>query len=210
MPSTANTVAPMSSATITAISPTAPRPTTHTRSCGLRLPAYDSVVGGGQVVGEKDRRLVRDGVGKRREHGIGVRNADELGLGAVETGVDAGVAEERSARALGNAAGTARGARPVGDEAHVHDAIAGSDVRHVRADLDDLACKLVPHDRPVLEAGDMTVERSEIGAADGRGVHSDDRVRRREEHGIRDVLDPDVVRAAEDDGLHDGCSISTR
>ncbi len=88
--------------------------------------------------------------------------------------------------------------------------VAGPDLGDFGADFDDLARELVPHDRPVLEAWDVPVERAEVGAADGRGVDADDRVGLREKHGIRDVLDPDVVRAAEDDGLHAGCSISTR
>ena len=70
--------------------------------------------------------------------------------------------------------------------------------------------ELVAHDRPVLEAGDVPVERAEVGAADRRRVDADDRVRRCEEDRIRDVLEPDVHRAAQDDGLHAGCSISTR
>ena len=78
------------------------------------------------------------------------------------------------------------------------------------ADLDDLAGELVPHDRPVLEAGDVAVERAEVGPADRRQVDADERVGRREQNGVRDVLEPDVVRAAEDDRLHAGCSISTR
>jgi hypothetical protein len=131
-------------------------------------------------------------------------------VSAWETRVDAGVAEQGAARALSDAAGATGGAGPVGDEAHVDHALACSDRRDVGSDLDDLACELVPHDRPVFEAGHMTVERAEIGAADGRGVDADDRVRSREEDGIGDVLDPDVVRAPEDDGLHAGCSISTR
>ena len=137
-------------------------------------------------------------------------DADELGLSAVETGVDTRVAEERAAGALRGSADTAGGARTVGDEAHVHHAIAGPDLRDIGADLDDLPRELVPHDRPVLEARDVPVERSEIGAADRRCVDADDCVRPREEHGIRYVLDLDVVRAAKDDGLHAGCSISTR
>ena len=108
--------------------------------------------------------------------------------------------------------------RPARQAAHVPSATRlmfttrspGRIVETSAPDLDDLARELVPHDRPVLEAGDVTVERAEVGAADGRGVDADDRVRRREEDGIGNVLDADVVRAAEDDGLHAGCSISTR
>ena len=74
---------------MTAISPTAPRPTTHTRSPRCYFAADDCVVCGRQVVGEKDSRLVGHRVRKRGEHRVGVRDAHEVGLGSVEARVDA-------------------------------------------------------------------------------------------------------------------------
>ena len=156
------------------------------------------------------RRFVRDRAGKRRQHRVSVGDTDKLGLGTVETGVDTRVAEEGAAGALRHSAGAAGGARSVRNEAHVHDAVTGTDRRDVRPHLDCLAYELVPHDRPVLEAGDVTVERAEIGAADGRGVDTDNRVRSRNEGGIGNVLEADVLRPAQYDGLHASCSISTR
>ena len=195
MPSTANTVAPMSSAHHHGHQPDGAEADDADEIGGLRLAADDRVVCGRQVVGEKDGGLVRHGLGERREHRVGVGNADELCLGAIEAGIDARVAEERAAGALRDAARAAGGARAVGDEAHVHHAVAGPDRRDIGADLDDLARELVPHDRPVLEARNVPVQRTEVGAADGRGVDADDRVGRGEEDWIGDVLDPDVVRA---------------
>jgi hypothetical protein len=68
----------------------------------------------------------------------------------------------------------------------------------------------MPEDRAILEAGRQAVEREQIGAADRRRAHLDDRVGRRLELRIRRRRADDVADSAQDDGLHAGCSSSTR
>ena len=157
---------------------------------GLRLAANDGVVRRRQVVRQEYRRLVGDRVGKRGEHRVGMRDADQLGLGTIETGVDAGVADDARPEHWVT--------RPARQAAHVPSATRLDasprdrrsvlrDLRDIGADFDDYPRKLVPHDRPILEARYVPVERSEIGAADRSRVDADDCVR---SHETRDPLRP--------------------
>ena len=174
------------------------------------FPADDGVVRGRQVVREKDSRLVGHGVREREEHRVGVWDAHEVGLGSVEARVDAGVAEERPSGALRHAAGAASRARPVRNQAHVHDALARAYRGDGGAHLHDDPREFVAEDRPVLEAGSQPVKRKEVGAADGGSIDADDRVRLHLQEGIRNLLEADVSRSPQDDSFHAGCSISTR
>ena len=147
------------------------------------------VEGRRQVVGEEDGSVVRHRVRQRREHAVGVRHADELGLPAVELRVDARVAEERAARALGDPPGAAG-----------------------RRDM-----LVLPSGRPMLasvrrrrELVPITVpSRSRRHPCTGTGRPADRDARRDERVvGSRRGSDSSPV-PAEDDGLS-GCSISTR
>ena len=65
-------------------------------------------------------------------------------------------------------------------------------------------------DGPVLEARGEPVQRKQVGAADASGVDADDRIGLQLQDRIGNLLKEDVSRPAQDDGLHAGCSISTR
>jgi len=176
----------------------------------LYLAPDDSVVRGRQVVGEEDRRLVGHRVGERIQHSVSVRDAHEVGLGPVEARIDAGVAEERPPGALRHAARAAGRARPVRHEAHVHDALPDAYRGDGGSHLHDDPRELVAEDGPVLEARGQPMQREEVGSADGSGLDADDRIRLDLQDGIRNLLQADVSWPAQNDGLHAGCSTSTR
>src|SRR5439155_4816054 len=164
----------------------------------------------GQDVREEDGRLVAHLVRERAQRAIGLRHANQLRLPAVESRIDAGVAEERAALALRDAAGAAGGTRAVRDHARVDDALSGPYALHGRADLDDLAGELVAEHGPRLEAGREPVEGEEVGAADRGRTNSDDCVAQPEDRRVGYLFDRDDARRTEDDRRHAGCSISTR
>ena len=65
--------------------PTAPAPTTATVSPGRTFPGeHTDLMAGGQRVGQEDNLLVRDVGGNGVQRGVGVRDPDRLGLGAVD------------------------------------------------------------------------------------------------------------------------------
>ena len=86
----------------------------------------------------------------------------------------------------------------------------GRTARTAGPDLDDLAGELVAEHGAGLEARRQAVEGEEVGAADRRRPHRDDRVAGLEDRRLGHLVDADVAGALQDDGPHAGCSISTR
>jgi hypothetical protein len=64
-----------------------------------------------------------------------------------------------------------------GDGKRHDDAVAAPEVGHAGADLDDLAHELVAEDVALVHGRDETVQKVQIGAADGVARHPDDGAR---------------------------------
>jgi hypothetical protein len=64
----------------------------------------------------------------------------------------------------------------------------------------------VAEDRPRLEPRRQAVEREQIGPADCGRTHANDRVARRLDLRIGDVVHPDVAGGTQHDRLHDSAS----
>ncbi len=144
---------------------------------------------------------------------VRLRDAQELGLASGHLAVQLRVAEQRRALALlahlrrlalrlqvlvAHVAMTAR------DVERDHDAIAGSDVRHLRADLLDDAHGLVTEDVALVEIRAEHLVEMQVGAADAGRRHADDRVGGFADLGVGDGVHSDVALAVPDDGLHAG------
>ena len=114
-----------------------------------------------------------DPVGHGVGRGVGERDPDVLGLGAVDL-----VAEDpaAAAEALAVAAFAAVAARPAGGDAGHEDPVADGDVLHPGADGLDGADGLVAEDPPVGDGGDVALQDVQVRAADRHGVDPHDGV----------------------------------
>ena len=110
---------------------------------------------------------------RRVGRGVGERDTDVLGLGAVDlvTEDPAAAAEALAVAALAaEAAGAARG-----DARHEH-LVADLHVLHARSDLFDGADGLVTEDAAVGHRGHVALQDVQVGAADRHRVDANDRV----------------------------------
>jgi hypothetical protein len=173
---------------------------------------------GRKNVGEEEDLLVRKVVGDFQRRDVGERDAHVLRLAARVAAVHVRVAEESRAgvthqrldhpgvrigvvakRPLSVLAEPAAAAR---DREGNDDAIAGLEVRHLGADLDDFAHELVSEDVAAHHGGDVTVVEMEIGSADRGQRHAHDRVVRIENLRLRHVDDAHLGSAPPTDGFH--------
>ena len=116
-------------------------------------------------------------VGQRVEAAVGEGHPDPLGLSAVETLVDARVAEQRPVQALRGAAGAAMGARAAARSCSSRrPGRPARTLRDRRPDRLDDADELVAEDRAVLEARRVAVEREQVRAAEPGRRDPHDRV----------------------------------
>src|SRR5690606_1063 len=122
------------------------------------------------------------------------RNAHELGLAAGHLPVQLGVAEQRRARAvlahlrrlaLRLQPPTAHEALTARDVERHHHALTGHEVPHLRPHLLHDTHRLMTEDVATVEERPEQFIEVQVGAADGRGGHPDDRVGRMLDAGIR-------------------------
>ncbi len=139
------------------------------------------LVGGGQDVGQHEQFLVADPGRHRIGRVVGERDADVLGLGAVDL-----VAEDpaTAAGALPVAGLAAEPARAAGADAGHQHPIADRQVLHGRADLGDRADGLVADDAAVDHRRQVALEDVQVGAADRGRVDPHDRVGVGGEYGV--------------------------
>ena len=129
---------------------------------------------GRQDVAEHHQRLFVGAFGDGIEAGVGVRGADELGLGAVD-----GVAEDPAAgRAMGEHALAAVLAFAAGADAGDQHPVAGLEGGDGRPDAVDDADALVAEDAAGRAARQVAFEDVQVGAADGGLGDPDDGVGR--------------------------------
>jgi hypothetical protein len=89
-----------------------------------------------------------------------------------------------------------------GDVERDHDTIPRCDAGDVCAHLLDDAHRLVPEDVAWLDIWAEDLVQVQVGSADARGRHTDDRVGRMLDLRVRHIVDSDVVGAVPGQGLH--------
>ena len=165
--------------------------------CDLAV-EHAALEAGRQDVAEHHQRLLVRAVGNRIEAGVGVGNADELRLRAVDR-----VAEDPAAgRAMGIHLLAAIFALAAGGDAGDQHVVAGLEGRDGRPDRLDDADALVAEDAARLAGGHVALEDVQVGAADRRLGDLDDRVGGRRDFRLRMVLQGFLARALIDKGFH--------
>ena len=163
------------------------------------------VAGAHDVAGEQ-----RDVVGHAARHPaqrqVGVRDEQQLRLGALELAEQLAVPEDAAVVALVEEAAGAEEAVVAGRAVGAEDAVADRDAADVVAGGDDGADVLVADREPGLDR-DPPVEDVEVGAADAARLDLDDRLAGRRELRIGLLVDPDLARGLEGDRSHRGHSM---
>ena len=84
----------------------------------------------------------------------------------------------------------------------------GSIVVTAAADLDDRTDGLVAEDRARRHLGNVSLQDVEVGSADRRHVDADDRVRRVDDHRIRDLFPGPLAGAVVHERFHGGLLVA--
>ena len=153
---------------------------------GSDLAVQDAdLVAGREDVGEHQDLFVRHARGHLVGGGVGERNAHVLGLRPVDL-----VTEDPTAatQALSVAAFAAVTAGAAGGDARDEHAVADLHVLHARADGLDRTDRLVAEDPAVGHGGDIALQDVKVGAADGDGIDTDDRVGVVDDDGHRNLF----------------------
>ena len=177
------------------------------RVAGLHPPVLHSdLEAGGQDVRQQQRSVVRDAVRQLVERVVGERDADQLGLRAVdevtEDPADAGRA--LVGEAVRRVAAATVGADAARADARDDDAVAGDVVADRGADSHDGSDSLVPEDPALGDGGNVALEDVQVGSADGRGVDAHDGVRGVGENGVGNLVPALPARTVVDECLHEG------
>ena len=110
--------------------------------------------------------------GHRVQRGVGVGDADRLGLGAVDQVAEDPADAADGLAVRGHAALAVLAAPALGDGRDEHAVADGEPVDGV-ADLGDGADRLVAEDAAVGDRGHVALQDVQVGAADRGGVHLD-------------------------------------
>ena len=160
---------------------------------------------GREDVRQQQRGLVGDVLRQPVERVVGERDADHLGLGAVDEVAEDPADADRAlvGQAVRRVAAAAVGAGTARADAGDDDPVADRVVADGRADLDDRADSLVPEDPALGHGGHVALEDVQVGPADRGGVDPHDRVAGLEQHGVGDLVPALDVRTVVDECLHD-------
>src|SRR5580704_17060010 len=161
---------------------------------------HADLVAGGKDVGQHEGLLVAEAARYAVGGGVGERDADVLGLGAVDR-----VAEDPAAgaQALPVASLAAEPAGPAGADAGDQHAVALRQRLHAVADLLDRPDGLVTQDPALGDRGHVTLENVQVGTADGGRVDPHDGVAIADDLRIRQLFPGLLARTVVNDGSHD-------
>jgi len=172
-------------------------------SAGDPAVEHPHLIRGRHDVGQHQRVFIGNGVGKLVERRLRERDANELGLGAVDQ-----VPEDPTAAApaLSVAAGPAVAAPAAGRDARDENPGANGEVPHPRTDLDNRADRLMAEDASLLDLRHIAFENMEVCSADGDGIDPDDRIVWILEVGQRHRFPRTLSGPPVYERLHHGCS----
>ena len=168
-------------------------------------------VAGGEDVGDEDRLVIADLLGKLHHADVRQRDPGQFRLQPVKRPGRLGPAEERGAGllavgvgvvALGVVAGPAIRAIAACNSRRDHDPVADLEVADLLAQLLDDAHALMPEDRAGLHAGHGSPDHVQVGAADRAGGQPHDRVGGLLDLGLGNAVEPDIPDGVKNHGIH--------
>src|SRR5580700_1618248 len=161
---------------------------------------HADLVAGGQDVGQHEGLLVAEAAGYAVGGGVGERDADVLGLGAIDL-----VAEDPAAgaQALPVAAFAAEPAGPAGADAGDQHAVTARQRLYAGAGLDDGPNGLVAEDPALADRGDIALENVQVGTADGGRVDPHDDIVIAGDLWVRYLFPGLLAGTVVNDGSHD-------
>ena len=171
------------------------------RVAGAQAAFDDRVVAGAHHVSGKQRHLVAHPGRHLAQHELRVRHERQLGLRSRKRAKRRAVAKGARFIALVKQSAAAEEAAPAGGLKAAQNPVAGRQLAHVGAGLDDCADVLVP-DR---EAGfdlHAAVKNVQVRAAHAAGLDAHDRIARMRENGLGDFLHQHLAGSHERDGAH--------
>src|SRR5580700_6584096 len=161
---------------------------------------HADLVAGGEDIGQHEGLLVAEAAGYAVGGGVGERDADVLGLGAIDL-----VAEDPAAgaQALPVAAFAAEPAGPAGADAGDQRAVTARQRVHAVTDLDDRPDGLVAEDPALVHRGHVALEDVQVGTADGGRVDPHDGVVIADDLWVRYLFPGLLTGTVVNDGSHD-------
>ena len=164
-------------------------------------PRVDRVVGRAHYVTGEQGDVVGEAVGHLAQSQVRVRDQEQLGLGATQVAERLAVPEDSGLVALVELLAPAEEAFAAGRPISPEDPVAGRHTRHVVARGHHLADELVADHEAGLDL-DPPVVDVEVRAADAARLDPDDRVVRREQLGLGNLVDLDFPGRLEGDRSH--------
>jgi hypothetical protein len=178
-----------------------PEPEHRDRVPGPHACLVDRVPAGAHHVAGEQGGVVGHPLGDAPQGQVGVRHEHLLGLSALERAERAAVAEHAPLVALVEEPAAAEEAGPAGRAEAAQHAVALGRLGDRLARCDHRPDELVAEREAGLDL-DAPVVDVQIGAADARGLHADDRVVALDQLGLRTLLQPDLAGRLECDCLH--------